>query len=449
MPFLSASEYTSQSRQLICGSTGPQGPQGIPGQDGPVGPPGNSNGLIYYLQINSTGPYGPAASGPSGAYTISNTNIIPPSNNIAYTGAPYNGYFVEVVGPQPTGTIAQFTSVKGDPGVSNIPSGVWTFYTNLYNYNQSTGTTSTTPVPGPSGYNKNVTGQIQLSLMDGTGTSYTKIPLGTSRLFNSIGENDPSSAVLLNTAGTSVNYPSSAYLDIVVNLTSLTPTGTVTQLWTQGQFVSEVITSLSPPQGPTGPHGPTGNTGYTGTTGPQGPPGSGGSQGPQGPQGIQGVTGPPMQPSSSLCYSLTTTQANGLNGNFPSGSWLVFDTITNGPSHTDFSVMNLSGTTRPYVFSYVRNSPGLYFFILGNMDSIPYNLSTGIAIQTVDLIPNIRLGQLLPSSTSGTNRGASSALVWLDPAIIGLNQNIVFSADGLSAVNTNAINFTLQIYRIL
>lgn len=59
---LSASEYTSQSKLVVCpGPAGPSGPSGPPGPAGPTGPDGPSG------PAGPTGPTGPAGpSGPSG-----------------------------------------------------------------------------------------------------------------------------------------------------------------------------------------------------------------------------------------------------------------------------------------------------------------------------------------------------------------------------------------------
>ena len=68
MPFFSASEWTSQSRNITCGPTGPTGPSG--GPVGPTGPPGTNgtngtNGNDGDTgATGSTGPEGPQ--GPQG-----------------------------------------------------------------------------------------------------------------------------------------------------------------------------------------------------------------------------------------------------------------------------------------------------------------------------------------------------------------------------------------------
>jgi Collagen triple helix repeat (20 copies) len=65
MPFLSASEYTSQSRVLSCGSTGTQGPAGPTGISGSTGFTG-STGIVGPTGI--IGPTGsPGSTGATGA----------------------------------------------------------------------------------------------------------------------------------------------------------------------------------------------------------------------------------------------------------------------------------------------------------------------------------------------------------------------------------------------
>ena len=97
MPFFSASEYTSQSRSLICGVTGPQGPSG------PQGTPGISSGLIFYFHAdnggtqvanNYDGPFamttspGAGPGVPPGKYGVS-----PPSVIVLNAFASYNCLF--------------------------------------------------------------------------------------------------------------------------------------------------------------------------------------------------------------------------------------------------------------------------------------------------------------------------------------------------------------------
>jgi hypothetical protein len=297
---LSVSQWLAQSRTTSCGFTGTVGPRGPTGPNGPPGTPGNSSGQLYYLQINQTSAEGPAASGPTGPYTLSTTNIVPPSNNVAYAGDPYSGYFIELVGSQSSGTLlGQFTTASGYPGVLNIPSGSWVFYIYFYNYTQATGTTSSTPVT-KSGYSTTTTASLSLYLVDGGVMTL----LGKGLDFNSMGYYDSPRMITVPLLSTTIANPSTAYLLVKINLTSSTSSGTVTQLWTQGEFTSEVITSLSPPAGPTGSTGYTGTTGSTGSTGPAGSAGYTGPAGPQGPAGPAGTPGGIRLGDVSTCYIL-------------------------------------------------------------------------------------------------------------------------------------------------
>jgi hypothetical protein len=105
-------------------------------------------------------------------------------------------------------------------------------------------------------------------------------------------EADASRSIAVDVAYNGATYtivtPSTAYILVTVNLESSTSSGTVTQVWTQGEYISNVITTLSPQQGATGSIGPTGAAGATGTTGPIGPQGPGGIPGAAGPQGPMG-----------------------------------------------------------------------------------------------------------------------------------------------------------------
>jgi hypothetical protein len=210
---------------------------------------------------------------------------VPGSNNVGYSGAAGKGYFTELVGAQPSGTLlAQFTSSVGDPGVSTLSDSVWNFTSYFYNFGQTGATTPSTPLP--TSYNIQKTANITVLIQDGANT----VTLGTSKNFYSIGEFDAPSIVPVGISAYSIANPSTAHLIIKYILQSTTSAGTVTQLWTQGDYVSEVITSLTPPQGPTGPGytGPKGSTGSTGSIGPTGISGQVGPAGPAGPQGNQG-----------------------------------------------------------------------------------------------------------------------------------------------------------------
>lgn len=87
MPFLSASEYTAQSRQTVCGATGKKGDTGNTGPIGETGP------------LGLTGPLGPTGlTGNSG-----------PTGSIGHTGN--------------TG-MTGFTGPLGPTGTSGVPSGM-------------------------------------------------------------------------------------------------------------------------------------------------------------------------------------------------------------------------------------------------------------------------------------------------------------------------------------
>jgi hypothetical protein len=93
MPFFSASEWTSQARSIVCGSTGPTGPVGPPG--GPTGPTGSST-------TGSTGPTGLAgATGPTGLAGA--TGPLGPTGTNGTNGVDGATGSTGSTGPSPTG----------------------------------------------------------------------------------------------------------------------------------------------------------------------------------------------------------------------------------------------------------------------------------------------------------------------------------------------------------
>ena len=91
MPFLSASEYTAQSRQIVCGATGKKGDTGLTGPMGETGP------------LGMTGPLGPTGL----------TGITGMTGTIGHTGI--------------TG-MTGFTGPLGPTGTSGVPVGAVTAY---------------------------------------------------------------------------------------------------------------------------------------------------------------------------------------------------------------------------------------------------------------------------------------------------------------------------------
>jgi len=390
MPFLSAGEYTSQARVSVCGVTGAQGPIG---PVGPSGQPGVAFGAIYYFNIDNISSTGPSSTGPSGVYKISRQlDSLPTGTNPAYGGI-YPGCFTEVVGPVGAGTtVAQFTSMPGDPGVSNIPQGVWNY--NLYFYNLIQGPTTPSTTPPPASSYTGTMGVVTTSIVDvSTGGTGTTTILGTGTFKSLLYTDNTPINVQVPSIGYTVNYPTSAYLQTKITLKDGIPSGTVAQFWTQGEYVSDMVTVFSPQQGATGYTGYTGapgSTGYTGATGQSGLPGQPGPAGPQGPQGPAGT------------------------GHLGDVSTLIFYTPSGNSSTTifDWSILNLGnrsdypGTPEYYfpIFS-DGNYLGSVCFKTGASYSFTFvtgESNAGSGVVTVSGSGNAFSSLMYPFATGGT-----------------------------------------------
>ena len=284
----SYSAYFRAIQSPVCavfGPTGAQGSGGSTGPTGPIGPAGTngiSTGLIYYFHAE-----GPAGQPPSG-YTgfVMNTNIRPgpAGGNPVYLPTVYNGYFSEI---HPTaGTtgpilLGDFKTSAGDPGVTVIPPGAWTFLMNIYTGVDYTGV-GNTGITGSAGTSINVYAEVW------------KTSQGVSSL---IGDNKTRSIVVnsasddqLYSMGVTVQTAQTLFTPLVdsmfVRFYAVPTTSTFVanqriEFWTDGDSVSQVTTTLP---------AKTGNTGSTGPAGPTGKDGLPGKDG-IGSQGIQGPTG--------------------------------------------------------------------------------------------------------------------------------------------------------------
>jgi len=303
MPFLSASQYTAQKAIIACGTTGASGSPGATGATGPSGTPGTpglSSGLIYYFHAQEPGAGTfPPQPDPNytGPYTMSTVIGQGPTGgqNPVYPGSNYNGFFSTII-PNAGATAAQliggFYTTAGDPGVSLIPSGSWSFAVNTYSYD-STGAEGSTGPTVP--YNLYVelwehtnTGSTGPEILIATNAN-TIIPINNASTL----DNTPYTFNLQIPLSQTIYIPGSDYLYVKFWALPTDPIGGFSgnqqiEFWTDGDSVSQVTTTFSPNHGNTGA---TGAPGSTGATGPQGPFGPGGAQGPQGPAGPQGVTG--------------------------------------------------------------------------------------------------------------------------------------------------------------
>lgn len=278
MTSLTYSQYLQFKQNPTCiidGPTGPTGPSGPTGSQGPQGIPGAngiSSGLIYYFtQTDNT--IGPTASfSPGGMSVVPGPN---PGPNPLYT-TPYDGWFFE---QSATGTMVQIARFTSSPiNQSIIPRGNWIFYNNIYSF-----VGPTRPVD-PTGTAPN-TVYVKASLFSGatildTSTSSRGVPItGLDDTTVIITQEIPNDIVVPN--------PSTNYIIVEYYVQSISP-GDVTELWTQGDSVGYVVTTLATQGGATGATGPTGAPGLPGA---QGTPGTNGVTGPT------GSTGPVFSPT--------------------------------------------------------------------------------------------------------------------------------------------------------
>ncbi len=321
------------------GATGPRGPTGIPGQNG------YSFGANYYFVQNQntivTGTTGSSSGG-----VLQSTPGPNPGPNASYAGSTYQGYFTQTraVATGSTGAIiGQFTSTVGVPGVTSIAPGTWTFYNNIYAFPTPVDPQPwAIPTTGTTGVNAYVT----LSIVDGGPEQTIFTTKNTSVPINGLSDAPILMSYTLPTAYT-VNNPSTAYLTARYYADYI-PVGNSVELWTQGDSVGYVTTTLPATNAPTGPQGPTGLPGPggpagTGSTGPMGP------TGPTGPTGDPGPTGPAGSPVGSIImYG---------GGSAPSG-WL----LCNGalyPNVTYPALAAVLGTTYGGVLGANFNVPNL------------------------------------------------------------------------------------------
>jgi hypothetical protein len=299
MPFLSASQWTAQQNIVttLCGTTGsegPVGPQGPTGEPGTPGQNGFSSGLIYYFHAQNPTSTQPAL-GYTGPYST-NTVINNAPENPNYPGSGYLGYYSyinPVAGSTGALLLGRFQTSPGDPGVPFIPSGSWNFSVEVYSFIKPYTTSSRTIPVG-------LYANLSLYTLAGI-TGLASSPL--IQIDNPYAaDNSPYNFNIQLPGSVTLNNPASDYFLVdfftVPGLnqgwTGFTGAAGVTgqiEFWTDGNSVSQVVTTLSPGVGPTGATGSTGSQGPTGISGPQGPIGPLGPIGPQGPQGIQGVTG--------------------------------------------------------------------------------------------------------------------------------------------------------------
>jgi len=263
---LSASSWTAAKLVKGCGATGSLGPIGPIGPPGPPGTPGISTGLVLYFGL-----LGNIQAGASQATEPITTS--PPTTGTSANAiySQYTGYFNEVWAPTNASTVATpiGTFTTGNILPSSISAGVWNFNVSTYcgNPNSASSTVGWTPVSG--------TVYAVITIL-GDGTHATIVTNDASFPTNAIDFTQFTASIPNNII---ISNKATAYLSIgFFAKTNVNPTSNsvVFQFWSNGDSISDVITTLPTQSGPTGP---TGSSGPTGSTGPQGIPGAAGAPG--------------------------------------------------------------------------------------------------------------------------------------------------------------------------
>jgi len=314
--FKSYGDYFRSSQSPVCRIYGPTGPpgSGATGATGPIGPAGNngiSTGLIYYF--HAQGPSGQPDPGYTGF--VMNTSIQPGpvGGNPVYLPTVYNGYFSNIhptAGTTGPVLLGDFYTSAGDPGVTLIPPGTWTFLMNIYSGVDYTGV-GNTGITGTNNTSINVYGEIW-KISQGI---KTKIGNNQARpvIVNSATDDQ------LYTMGINIDAPGQTLFipttdSMFVRFYAVPTTSTFVanqriEFWTDGDSVSQVTTTLPAKSGNLGPTGPVG------PSGPQGLPGTPGSNGSQGIQGPTGEGYPPVSANQGTWnYFILKTPATIVNG---------------------------------------------------------------------------------------------------------------------------------------
>jgi hypothetical protein len=348
---LSASSWTAAKLVRGCGATGSNGATGA---IGPQGPPGISTGLVLY--------FGLLGNIQAGASQVSEPiTTTPPTTGTSANAiySQYTGYFNEVWAPANASTVATpiGTFTTGNILPSSISAGVWNFNISTYcgNPNSASSTVGWTPVSG--------TVYAVITIL-GDGTHATIVTNDATFPTNSVDFTQFTATIPNNI---SISNKTTAYLSITffakTTVNPINATTTVFQFWSNGDSISDVITTLPTQSGPTGP---TGSAGPTGSTGPQGIPGAAGAPG-------STISGLPNQVSFFGSNGGLTGNANMTVS--PTG--LNLSQLSVGiPLGTTTNLINLVNLI-PLVF-FVQNGP---IIILHNSDgavvtpTFPYPLS--------------------------------------------------------------------------
>lgn len=291
MAINSYSSYLRSIQNPTCVISGPTGLSGNTGTTGPTGPggaPGLTTGLIYYFRTEQSG----------------QPNNQPVQGNVGPTGFSMSplqlsnvpALYSSIIGPiSSTGTtLADFRL----PFTSSIPmpAGNWVFTQNLYSFNTSiTGTIPTRISP----YINQISSGGTATSLGGSSTIYFDANASAN-------QNGDENGYIVTVPVKNTTFNSGDQLQVIFNANSGLISNQEIQFWTEGDSISQVVTTFSPQAGPTGPQGPTGAQGPTGSAGTNGVTGGIGVTGPTGPGG--GLLRPVLF-SNALNYGgvLTTT----------------------------------------------------------------------------------------------------------------------------------------------
>jgi hypothetical protein len=310
-----------QQNPRCAGPAGPPGPDGPTGSTGPDGPSGLTTGLEYFFYTESnSATYAPQPNvnffGPAGfrMSTISGQGPVNGSNpNPVYSA--YNGYlaFMNQAGYALNGgsvtnpaNLASFTLPL--TGKYVVPRGNWLFTNNIYSYVQ--GTIATIPF------------NMYITISAFTVSTSTKTLIGGSKnrnfaINNPLSTDDTPYILSVSLPNTfTVDNPSTDYLiiEFFVEENYNFVANQVIEFWSEGNSLSQVVTTFSPQSGPTGSQGPTGNPGPPGSTGSPGPSGSTGARGATGYTGPTGPTGSAGTTISGLITQIPYFTANNILG---------------------------------------------------------------------------------------------------------------------------------------
>lgn len=259
MAINSSSSYLAFLQNPRCpgatGNTGPRGPSGVTGATGPRGIDGLTTGLIYYFRTEEAG----------------QPNNQPVQGNVGPTGFSMNT-------AQLSGATPIYSSILGPTGSTNsviadfrlpfntstpMPAGNWVFTQNLYSFNTSTTGTIATKI---SPYINQISSGGTATALGGSSSIYFNVDATAN-------QNADENGYIATVPVKNTTFSAGDSLQVVFKVNSGLVSNQEIQFWTEGDSISQVVTTFSPQSGPTGAPGAPGTNGINGATGPTGPAG--------------------------------------------------------------------------------------------------------------------------------------------------------------------------------